>query len=94
MVIGGGSVGSIGSAAGTVGGAVSGAVIGHPGRGAMVGAASGSTAGFLRGLRNVATIRWAGSESRILWGRQVALPGERKVDSDERSGHIGDDVKD
>ena len=89
MVIGGGSVGSIGSAAGTVGGAM----ISHPGRGAMVGAASGSTAGFLRGLRNVATIRWAGSESWILWGRHVALPGEGKVDSDERSGHIGDDVK-
>jgi outer membrane lipoprotein SlyB len=38
--------GAIGSAAGTVGGAV----VGHPGRGAMVGAASGATAGFLRGL--------------------------------------------
>ena len=90
MVIGGGRVGSIGSAAGTVGGAV----IGHAGRGAMVGATRGSTAGFLRGLRNLATIRWAGSESRILWGWQGALPGEGKVDPDERSGHIGDDVKD
>jgi hypothetical protein len=29
---------------------VGGAVVGHPGRGAMVGAASGATAGFLRGL--------------------------------------------
>ena len=31
-------------------GAVGGAILGHPGRGAMVGAASGATAGFLRGL--------------------------------------------
>jgi hypothetical protein len=38
--------GAIGSAAGAVGGAV----IGHPGPGAMVGAASGATVGFLRGL--------------------------------------------
>ncbi|ULA58618.1 MAG: Gly-zipperOmpA domain-containing protein [Nitrospira sp.] len=38
--------GAIGSAAGAVGGAI----LGHPGRGAMVGAASGATAGFLRGL--------------------------------------------
>ena len=34
-------------ATGTVAG---GAILGHPGRGAMVGAASGATAGFLRGL--------------------------------------------
>jgi len=85
-----GSVGSIGSAAGAVGGAVD----GHPGRDAVVEAASGSTAGFLRGLRNVAMIRWAGSECRILRGWQGALPGEGKADPDERSGHIGDDVKD
>lgn len=38
--------GAIGAAAGAVGGAV----IGNPGRGAKVGAASGGTAGFLRGL--------------------------------------------
>jgi len=38
--------GAIGSATGAVGGAV----VGHPGRGAMVGAADGTTAGFLRGL--------------------------------------------
>jgi hypothetical protein len=38
--------GAIGSATGAVGGAV----VGHPGRGAMVGAAGGTTAGFLRGL--------------------------------------------
>ena len=35
--------GAVGSAAGAVGGAI----LGHPGRGAMVGAASGATAGFL-----------------------------------------------
>jgi len=38
--------GAIGSAAGAVGGAV----VGHPGRGAMVGAASVATGGFLRGI--------------------------------------------
>lgn len=38
--------GAIGSAAGAVGGAI----LGHPGRGAMVGAAGGATAGFLRSL--------------------------------------------
>ena len=38
--------GAVGSAAVAVGDAV----VGHPGRGAMVGAASGATAGFLRGL--------------------------------------------
>jgi hypothetical protein len=38
--------GAIGSATGAVGGAV----VGHPGRGAMVEAAGGVTAGFLRGL--------------------------------------------
>lgn len=38
--------GAVGSAAGAVGGAI----LGHPGRGAMVGAASGATAAFLRGL--------------------------------------------
>jgi hypothetical protein len=45
-------------------------------------------------LRSVATIRWVGSERRILRGWHGALPGEGKVDPDERSGHIGDDVKD
>ncbi len=44
-------------------------------------------------LRSVATIRWAGSESRILRDWQGVFPGERKVDPHERSGHIGDDVK-
>jgi uncharacterized protein YcfJ len=39
-----------GGAIGSAGGAVGGAVVGHPGRGAMVGAASGATVGFLRGL--------------------------------------------
>ena len=38
-----------GGAIGSAGGAVGGAVVGHPGRGAMVGAASGATVGFLRG---------------------------------------------
>lgn len=38
--------GAVGSAAGAVGGAI----LGHPGRGAMVGAAGGATAGFLRSL--------------------------------------------
>ena len=39
-----------GGAIGSVAGGVGGAVVGHPGRGAMVRAASGATAGFLRGL--------------------------------------------
>ena len=39
-----------GGAVGAAAGAVGGAVVGNPGRGAKVGAASGGTPGFLRGL--------------------------------------------
>ena len=39
-------------------------------------------------------MRLDGSEGRILWGRSCALLGKGEVDSDERSGQIGDDVKD
>jgi hypothetical protein len=99
--------GAIGSAAGAVGGAV----VGHPGRGAMVGAAVERPQGFCADSfadrppavpisrllsavsRNGATIRWDGSESRIRCGQRSTRSEAGKVNPDERSCHIGDDVK-